>query len=81
MSVVRIGWGTVLVLVLVASGALAQSADMTFFVTSSGLGKGADLGGLPGADRHCAELARAAGAAVTRGGHTSVRRRPTAQPP
>src|SRR5439155_638066 len=39
-----------------------QSPDMTFFVTSSGPGKGADLGGLEGADRHCQTLATAAGA-------------------
>ena len=42
--------------------AQAQSAqDMTFFVTSAGSGKGADLGGLEGADRHCQTLAEAAG--------------------
>jgi hypothetical protein len=35
--------------------------DMTFFVTSVGPGKGGDLGGLEGADRHCETLARAAG--------------------
>src|SRR6266536_4140047 len=35
---------------------------MGFFVTSVGLGKGADLGGLAGADRHCQSLAAAAGA-------------------
>lgn len=47
---------------LAASGALAQdAASMTFFVTSAGSGKGADLGGLEGADRHCATLAQAAG--------------------
>ena len=34
----------------------------TFFVTSVGSGKGADLGGLAGADRHCQTLATAAGA-------------------
>jgi hypothetical protein len=34
---------------------------MSFFVTSTGLGQGADLGGLAGADRHCSELAQAAG--------------------
>jgi hypothetical protein len=34
---------------------------MTFFITSAGSGKGADLGGLEGADRHCAALADAAG--------------------
>ena len=37
-------------------------ADMTFFLTSVGPGKGGDLGGLEGADRHCQSLAQAAGA-------------------
>jgi len=46
-----------------ASGsAQAQQAAMSFFVTSVGLGKGADLGGLEGADRQCQTLAQAAGA-------------------
>lgn len=36
--------------------------DMSFFVTSVGSGKGGDLGGLEGADRHCQTLAQAAGA-------------------
>jgi hypothetical protein len=40
----------------------AQQNAMSFFVTSVGLGKGGDLGGLEGADRHCQELAQAAGA-------------------
>lgn len=35
---------------------------MSFFVTSSGPGKGGDLGGLEGADRHCQTLAESAGA-------------------
>jgi len=35
---------------------------MSFFITSAGPGKGADLGGLAGADRHCQALAAAAGA-------------------
>jgi hypothetical protein len=39
-----------------------QSPNMTFFVTSAGPGKGADLGGLEGADRQCQTLAQAAGA-------------------
>ena len=43
----------------------AQQANMTFFVTSAGPGKGADLGGLEGADRHCQQLAQAAGAGGT----------------
>jgi hypothetical protein len=43
-------------------GAQAQQANMSFFVTSVGSGKGADLGGLAGADRHCQQLAQAVGA-------------------
>lgn len=38
---------------------------MSFFVTSEGLGKGADLGGLDGADAHCNALAKAAGSKIT----------------
>jgi hypothetical protein len=45
-----------------AQPAPPQSPNMTFFVTSTGLGKGADLGGLEGADRQCQTLAQAAGA-------------------
>lgn len=41
--------------------ALAQN-PMTFFITSAGPGKGADLGGLAGADKHCQALAAAVGA-------------------
>jgi hypothetical protein len=44
----------------------ARSTDpakpLSFFVTSEGLGKGADLGGLAGADAHCQKLADAVGA-------------------
>jgi len=39
----------------------ADDPPMGFFVTSVGMGKGADLGGLEGADTHCAKLADAAG--------------------
>jgi hypothetical protein len=42
--------------------AQAQQNTMNFFITSAGPGKGADLGGLEGADRHCQSLAQAAGA-------------------
>lgn len=43
---------------------LQSDADqgMSFFITSAGPGKGGDLGGLEGADRHCQSLAAAAGA-------------------
>jgi Na+/H+ antiporter NhaC len=46
-----LGWG---------AGAQTQQSGMTFFITSAGSGKGADLGGLAGADRICQSLAAAA---------------------
>jgi len=51
---------------LIPTGAEAQAPaqappPMGFFVTSIGLGDGANLGGLDGADRHCQTLASAAG--------------------
>jgi hypothetical protein len=45
-----------------AQPAPPQAPNMTFFVVSAGPGKGADLGGLEGADRHCQTLAQGAGA-------------------
>ena len=39
-----------------AAPAPAQQAGMSFFVTSAGPGQGGDLGGIEGADRHCATL-------------------------
>ena len=51
------------VMVLPLGGSVeAQQNNMSFFVTSVGSGKGADLGGLNGADRHCLLLGGAAGA-------------------
>jgi hypothetical protein len=54
------------VLVLAVSFSLAAGAStqqkMSFFITSAGSGDGANLGGLAGADKHCATLAAAAGA-------------------
>ena len=50
------------VLVTLGGAALAQQSGMTFFVTSAGAGKGANFGGLAGADRHCQALATAVGA-------------------
>ena len=55
---------TVIATALAAAFALpAQAGDpkMSFFVTSVGMGDGANLGGLEGADAHCAKLAEAAG--------------------
>jgi hypothetical protein len=50
------------IVALLSASAQAQQSDMSFFITSEGLGKGADLGGLAGADAHCQKLAQAAGA-------------------
>ena len=47
---------------IAAQPAQAQSANTTFFVTSIGPGKGADLGGLEGADKYCQTMAQGAGA-------------------
>ena len=41
-----------------STGVEAQPANMTFFITSVGPGKGADLGGLAGADRIARSLRR-----------------------
>jgi hypothetical protein len=53
---------SIALLTLGGSVALAQQSAMTFFVTSTGSGKGADFGGLAGADKHCQTLATAVGA-------------------
>ena len=45
-----------------AQGQAAQGTPMTFFLTSTGPGRGANLGGLNGADQHCLKLATAVGA-------------------
>jgi hypothetical protein len=39
-----------------------QAPNTTFFVTSTPIGKGADLGGIEGADAHCQTLAASIGA-------------------
>jgi len=63
MISVRIGAPLAACLALLfAAPAQAQQANMSFFVTSVGPGNGADLGGLAGADKHCQQLAQAAGA-------------------
>jgi hypothetical protein len=58
-------------LALAALGVLADEVraqqqqptqPMSFFITSRGVGDGANLGGLEGADRHCQTLAAASGA-------------------
>lgn len=63
--------GSLLLAALAASAlgltaAQAQSAaDMSFFISSVSPGKGADLGGLAGADAHCQALAKAVGSTST----------------
>ena len=56
--------GTLAAILLTTSIAPAAGEHpMGFFVTSKAIGNGADLGGLEGADSHCAKLAEAAGSA------------------
>jgi hypothetical protein len=43
----------------------AQAQSASFFLTSAGPGKGADLGGIEGADKHCQSLAQATGAGTS----------------
>ena len=54
-SIALLGFG-------IDAGAQSPPANMSFFVSSAGSGKGADFGGLDGADKHCQALAAAAGA-------------------
>ena len=54
--------GAIAVAALAACGSMAGKTGMSFFVTSAGPGRGADLGGLAGADKQCQTLAAAAGA-------------------
>ena len=61
----QLSWIAVLFsMILLASPAIGQDEvrSMSFFVTSVGMGNGADLGGLEGADKHCQKLATDAGA-------------------
>ena len=61
-SRLRLSLTAILLTCAAAAPAAAQQAATTFFVTSEGPGKGADLGGLAGADAHCQKLATSAGA-------------------
>ncbi len=51
----------VAIIVAACAGMVGGGNYMTFFVTSAGMGKGADLGGLAGADAHCQKLAASVG--------------------
>ena len=59
-------WSAIATIALLALGVSASAqtpqSNMSFFVTSAGPGKGADLGGLDGADRQCQSLAQSVGA-------------------
>jgi hypothetical protein len=59
-------FGSYLALARQTSQTNAQQHPMTFFVTSTPIGNGGNLGGLAGADAHCQVLATAVGA----GNHT-----------
>jgi len=60
--IVGIALAASVVLALAACEMFKPENKMTFFVTSSGSGKGADLGGLAGADKRCQDLADSVGA-------------------
>lgn len=53
--------GAIALFMLGASVVLGKTS-LSFFITSAGPGKGANLGGLAGADKHCQSLAATAGA-------------------
>src|SRR5207253_4142657 len=62
-TVTRVSLAAAVALALGSCGSMqSQQGGMSFFVTSAGSGKGADLGGLEGADRHCQQLAATVGA-------------------
>jgi hypothetical protein len=80
-----IKWVTagIAVAVVAACGSMGMGGGktgMSFFVTSAGPGKGADLGGLEGADKQCQALATAAGAG-NRTWHAYLSQQPTANVP
>ena len=67
MMSVRSALAALVFLALAAqSSAVAQAPQsantMSFFISSAGSGRGANFGGLLGADKHCQTLAAAAGA-------------------
>ncbi len=60
--IVVLGFALGLMAPTAASNVDAQGNSLSFFITSTNPGKGGDLGGIAGADAHCAALAKAAGA-------------------
>ena len=61
-NLVRIASVALLALGVAGCASYWQQQGMSFFISSVGTGKGADFGGLQGADQHCQALASAAGA-------------------
>ncbi len=61
-QMLALGGAAALAIGAIAGCATTSENKMTFFVTSVSSGKGADLGGLAGADAHCQKLAAAVGA-------------------
>lgn len=49
-------------LFMLGASVVLGKTSLSFFITSAGPGKGANLGGLAGADKHCQSLAATAGA-------------------
>lgn len=62
MTQQRSFYTTMILILLTSTATLAQNTSMSFFITSSGPGDGANLGGLEGADQHCQRLAESIGA-------------------
>ena len=60
-SLPSIAWAVASAVALAGCASVTPQSGAGFFVTSTGGGKGADFGGLAGADKHCAALAAAAG--------------------
>ena len=70
MNRILFAFTTIGLLILAAQPGVAQRGQdapepMSFFVTSAGPGRGADLGGLAGADAHCQSLGAGAGSSKT----------------
>ena len=63
MKITTFGTAASIALSILGCAAATQTepSGMSFFVTSTGSGKGADYGGLAGADKHCQALASVAG--------------------
>jgi hypothetical protein len=61
MNIARTMASAVALLLIGSPLTAAEDHPMGFFITSVGGGQGANLGGLEGADAHCAKLAEAAG--------------------